>query len=346
MKELLSIDNTLVISGIGGELLSKCGVRIIQDSSELTTFGFYEGLRNYPRLKRIYQKVVNYLKAFCPDIFLPIAFGGFNLKLARLIKKMGKKVVYFAPPQLWAWGKWRAKTLRENTDKVICLFPFEAKFFQDLKINAVYLGNPLLDYLKPVVNHLPPILNNIPVAAKIITFMPGSRKEEIKHHLPLMLKIFERLKVEFDNTYGFVITPSDDYKPNLDRLYYTIESKYLIMAKSDLIILSSGTASLEAAILEVPHIALYHLSPITYLIARSMVRLKRFTLANILLGENVVPEFVQPTFNKVFPKIIELLTSPNKTIRNSLSRVKKILGEPGASQRIAHAIISQINRGK
>ena len=318
----------------------KSGVNIIKNSDELTTFGFYEGLQNYPKLKKTYQEVTSYLESYPPDIFLPISFSGFNLKLAKTLKKKGTNVIYFAPPQLWAWGRWRAKELKENCNKVICLFPFEERFFQNLGINAVYLGNPLLDYVEQEHNSPTVVLDSIPDNAKIITFLPGSRKEEIKNHLPLMLKIFKKLKSEIKNIYGFVISEKNDYLPNIDKLYYTKEGKYQIMSKSDLIVLSSGTASLEAAILGISHIALYRLSLPSYIIARTLVTTKRFTLTNIILQEDVVPEFIQPTFRILYPIIIKSLINPDNNIREKLFKIKNILGQPGAAKRIAQEIIS------
>lgn len=315
------------------------GVRLIRDFSDMTTFGFYEGLVNYSRLLKIYQEVTDYLHFLQPDIFLPISFAGFNLRLAAVAKKIGATVIYFAPPQLWAWGRWRANALRKNTDKIICLFPFEEKFFQDLKINAIYLGNPLLDYIEEKKNLSSTILNSIPADSKVITFMPGSRKKEIANHLPLMLAIFRKLKTEITNLIGFVITEKNDYPPNIEHLYYTKQAKYQIMARSDLIVLSSGTASLEAGILNVPHIGIYRLSLPSYLLAQILVRTKRFTLTNIILQEDIIPEVIQPSFQKLYPMVIELLKNQKTNMIKKLSEIKTILGQSGAARRIAQAII-------
>jgi lipid-A-disaccharide synthase len=320
--------------------MQRSGVNILKFSDELTTFGFFEGLRNYSRLKKDLYELTSQLNAFKPDIFVPISFGGFNLKLAKKLKQIGTKIIYFAPPQLWAWGKWRVKELSENTNKVICLFPFEKKFFQDLGIDAIYLGNPLLDYVEQEYSSKSVILSDIPINSKIITFMPGSRTEEIKHHLPLMIKIFKKLKLELNNLYGFVITENNDYLPNIDKLYYTKEGKYQIMAKSDLIVLSSGTASLEAAILKVPHIAIYHLSTPSYLLARVLVKVKNFALTNLILHSDIVPELIQPTFPKLYPIVLKLLNDSNNVMIEQLSRIKNILGQPGSIKRIVQEIIS------
>lgn len=339
-KELLAIDQNLEISCIGADQLKESGVNVIRNSQDLTTFGFYEGIKNYWRIKKIYQEVLDYLDSFRPDIFLPIAFGGFNLKLAHSMKKNKTKIVYFAPPQLWAWGKWRTKELRKNTDKVICLFPFEEKFFQDLGVKAIYLGNPLSDYVESQANKPASVLNRIPKDSKIITFMPGSRKEEIARHLPLMLEIFQKLRDEIVKVYGLVIIDKSYSLPKIDNLFFTKEEKYQIMANSNLIVLSSGTASLEAAILGVPHIAVYRLSLPTYLIARALVKIRRFSLPNIILQEDIIPEFIQPKLPDLYPIVIKLISSPNSIMKQKLSKVKEVLIRPGAISRIAEQILS------
>ena len=320
--------------------MQKYGVNIIRSLEGLTTFGFLEGFKNYSRLKNVFQEIISYLNDYKPDIFVPISFGGFNIKLAKKLKQIGIKVIYFAPPQLWAWGKWRAKKVRNYTDKVICLFPFEENFFRNLGINAIYLGNPLLDYVEQESKIQAAFLNNIPINSKIITFMPGSRKEEIKNHLPLMINIFNKLKMQFNNLYGFVITDKKDYLPNIDMLYFTKEGKYQIMAKSDLIVLSSGTTSLEAAILNVPHIAIYHLSAPSYFLARVLVKTKNFALTNLILENDVIPELIQPTISKVYPVVYKLLNSSNSVMIEHLSRIRNIIGQPNSIKRIAQEIIS------
>jgi lipid-A-disaccharide synthase len=325
---------------MGGDLMRESGVKILRDFTDLTTFGFYEGLKNYFRLKKIYNEFSNYLYLLRPDIFLPISFAGFNLRLSAVAKKLGVRVIYFAPPQLWAWGRWRAKVLRRNTDKVICLFPFEEQFFQNLGVKAIYLGNPLLDYVEQGKNLPSNILNSVPPGSKIITFMPGSRKDEIRNHLPLMLHIFQKLKKEIANLIGFVITENSNHLPTIDQLYYTKEARYQIMAKSDLIVTSSGTAALEAGILGVFHIGIYRLSLPSYFLARVLVKTKRFLLTNIILKEDIVPEIIQPTFPKLYPIVIKLLQNPQSFRKERLLRIKNILGPSGAAKRIAQAIVA------
>jgi len=156
------------------------------------------------------------------------------------------------------------------------------------------------------------------------------------------LETFKKLRKEIKNIYGFVIIEPKNWLPKIENLSYTKVGKYQIMAKSDLILLSSGTASLEAAILEVPHIVIYRLSPLTYWLARGVVKIKNFALANILLGGNIVPEFVQPTRAKVFPMLLQLLSQSNEAMKNQLSKVKTLLGQFGAAKRIAQAILSEL----
>lgn len=325
------------ISGIGGELMRKAGVKLIRTIEGLSILGFNEGLLSYPRVKGIFNEILHYLYKNPPDILIPIAFSEFHLFLLRRLPSI--KTYYLAPPQLWAWGKWRKYFLKGKVDKIICILPFEQEFFAKMGIDAVYFGNPLVDYVKAKKPKIE-ILKDYRLGSdtRILTLMPGSRKEEIHHHLPLMLEIFNRLRRDIPDIAGFVIMKDRISSDN--RLIYTDKDKYDIMASSDLILLASGTACLEATILNVPFVSIYRLSPISWILGKILVKLKWFSLPNIILSKDVVPEYIQPQFKPLYSLILDLLESPIKRerIRQDLNRVRRLLGPKGAVKRIAEFI--------
>jgi len=320
------------IYAIGGAKIRETGIQIIRDISDLGVFGFVEGISSYFRIKKIYNKTKEMLEEIKPDIFIPVAFAGFNLPLVKFAHNLNIKVIYFVPPQLWAWGKFRSRMLKKYCAKVICLFPFEQKFYERLGINAIYLGNPLIDYIKvsmtkQKVASIPDLVArtglNLNAQSGWLSFMPGSRPSEINVHLPLMIKIIKKLQADYKDIYQyFILTDQPRIAEQMkhEAVFFGTDYKYEIMANSDLILLASGTASLEAALLGVPHIAIYRLSALTFLFAKSFLNIKTFALPNILLQKTIVPEFAQPNFSEVYDYCSLLLSdaSARTKITNEL----------------------------
>ena len=293
--------------------------------SQTAVFGFWEGLKSYSFIPWFRKQVIALLDDIRPDVFVPVSLSGLNLGLARYARKTGIKVVYLSPPQLWAWGKWRAKKLAQSTDLVICLLPFEEPFFRSLGVNAIFLGNPLVDAI-------PDSALRTPRSALRVALMPGSRRSEEARHRPLLEYVAEQLKREFPGLEAFEL--QYEYQPDSP-------ARYARMAQADLIVAASGTAVLEAAILGVPVIVIYQLSVPTYLIARLLVGLKHVALPNLILGRQVVPELVQTGPEPILAQARVLLADPAERLRmrNDLAEVRRQLGPPGAAMRIARAIL-------
>ncbi len=354
-KELKNQVPGIEITGIGGDLMAEAGVKLIKSIDELSIFGFYEGIKSYPQVRKILKETISYLRKNPPDLLLPIAFSNFNLLLLspHLINyPFNHLTIYFGPPQLWAWGTWRKYFLKKYVDKVICLFPFEEEFFKNLGIDAAYLGNPLLDHIKS--EHSRPVFfktYSLNPDSYILSLMPGSRPDEIRHHLPLMLRVFSELNKNFQNLNGFVIL-SENIKfqdlPHIDRLFYVDQDKYEVLRHSDLILLSSGTAALEAMILQTPAVSIYTLSPLSYLTARLTVKLNNFTIPNLIAGKEIMPELVQPVFRTLYPLVFDLLKNKYKReeIKKKFIETKRRLGSTGAQERIVQEILKLVKRLK
>ncbi|MEO0092436.1 MAG: lipid-A-disaccharide synthase [candidate division WOR-3 bacterium] len=331
------------IFAIGGPTMKQTGIQIIKEIGNLQVFGFAESILSYCKIRKHLTDIKNNLYAIKPDIFVPVSFSGFNLPLLKFAKYIGSKVVYLGPPQIWAWAKFRIKPIKKYCNKVICLFPFEHKFYQQLGVNSYYLGNPLTEYVKCDLSKQE-ISQALHLQASLdwLTFMPGSRPAEINAHLPLILKIIRQLQKDYPGKFEYIVLTNIARVPkNLSNIYFGTQYKYELMAHSKFISLCSGTASLEATILNVPFISFYRLSPITYLIAKTAVKIPYFTLTNILANKKVVQEFAQPKFRVLYKCIKQYINNESvlKYIQNELKEVKQSLILPNSAKNIARAII-------
>jgi len=353
-RAIRELDSSVRMLGIGGQEMRNVGVERAQDISGLGVFGFWEGLTAWGRMQAFIKRVGAALREVRPDVFVPVSFSGVNLGLARFARDLGIKVVYLSPPQLWAWGKWRAKKLRAAADRVICLMPFEEPFFKELGVNAVFLGNPLVDILPewpngrvvkwpsessgPLTVSGPqsPAPDPRPPAPKLL-LLPGSRPAEIRRHLPLMRDVAGRLKLEMPD---LGVTELPFPASGVER--QALSERYSIVAAADLILAASGTVTLEAALLGVPMVVVYRLSSLSYLAAKLMVRLKYFSLPNLLLSRQVVPEFSQPGVEQVYLAARGLLQDParREKMKSELAQIRPLFGEPGAAIRIAREILA------
>ncbi len=328
------LDGSVRMRGIGGPEMRAAGVKIVEETSGLGVFGFWEGLTALGRLRGFVRRVKAVLRETRPDVFVPVSFSGVNLGLARFARGLGIRVVYLSPPQLWAWGGWRARKLRRATDKVICLMPFEEQFFMKLGVNAVFLGNPLADLLKPQIS----ADERGPGIQPLLLLLPGSRESEIRRHLPLMREVANRLKTDVPALKVFELgLPDSGHGPSA-----VSRQRYELMSSASLVLAASGTVTLEAALLGVPMVVVYRLSPLSYLAAKMMVRLKYFSLPNLLLDRQVVPEFSQPEVEHVYRTARDLLLNPDRRdkMKGELAQIRPLFGEPGAALRIAREIIA------
>lgn len=293
---------------IGNKENLKGNYHLIFDNKNFSVVGFYEGIKKsfflFPYLKEIERKI----KEIKPNIFIPISFPGFNLSLIKRIKNEKLKIIYFAPPQIWAWGKFRYKILKKYVDKIICLFPFEKEFYEKLGMKAIYLGNPLLKIVKTNLT-AEEIKNRYDIRDKrVLIIMPGSRKEIIKKNLPFFLKIYERLSKDFEIKGVILGLKGFNYKKyNFLNLPIIYENHYELISVSDLALSCLGTSTLEIVLLNKPYISIYFPSFLTLLIGRFLVKTEYFSLPNILLKEKVFLEFINPKLETVYQKAVEIL---------------------------------------
>lgn len=335
--------------GIGGDGLQKAGVTLLYHISQLAFLGFIEIIKHIPFIIRVFNTIKKVAGAGI-DAAILVDYPGFNLRLARILKKRGIPVIYYICPQLWAWGEMRVKKFRKYVDLPLVIFQFEKVFFQRHGVHSHFVGHPLVDQIPKHVDELDFRKTHKIGSDKIVMgLFPGSREIEVKKILPIMVESIEILKDKAN--FVAIIAKA----PHLNIQLYesclvnhsgfkVIESDtHRLMKISYAALVASGTATLELGYLQTPSVVLYALSPITYWLGRRVVKIKNIALANIVLGETVFPELIQREANprNVVNALNQLLFDKQhyEKTRNELARIKSILGEPGASDHAAELII-------
>ena len=331
MREIKNSSSSFEFYGIGGDQMIREGLKPIEHIKNLNVIGIVEVLKHYPRIKKIFNNTLSFIKKTMPEKVILIDYPGFNLRLAKKISRMGIEVSYFILPQVWAWRSSRAKILEANTDKRISIIPLEKDWFKKRGITIKYVGNPLI-CLKNVQGDKDWLCKKYAVSRdeKIVALMPGSRKSEIQKHWKIFLETIDLLGENSKQK----ITPILLQAPNVsiknlpDHFIVTQENHHEILSVADAAIVSSGTATLETAILGCPMVVCYKLSPITWFLAQKMSSVKYLSLVNIIGNKNIVKELLQADMNapNIADEVLFLLSGDGQksikadyeTLRNSL----------------------------
>ncbi len=356
VKSLLSKNPHLKIFGIGGKRMEAAGVEIIHDIVELAVVGFIEVIRHLATFKKILAELSMLLETRRPDLVILVDYPGFNLRFARLAKEKNIPVVYYISPQIWAWGKNRIAEIKKYVDKMIVIFGFEEELYKEAGVKVSFVGHPFLDIVRPswkkeeTLKHLH--LNHHSLR---VSLLPGSRKKEIERHLPVMLSSCEKIKLVLPEV-EFILSRCKE----LDRAIYkriisrskikphSLENRpYEIMDISDLVILSSGSATLETAIMQKPMVIIYKTSFITWLLAKNMIKIPDIGLVNVVAGKRIVPELTQfrVRAENISKEVLEILNDEDRqeNIKKGLRQVKQKLGECGATERACHIILKLLD---
>lgn len=349
--EIKKIDPGIKISGVGGSCLKESGAQIICDIKELSVMGLFDVLKKLPRFFRLKKTILENINTDKPKAIIFVDFSGFNLRLAKAINK-NIPAIYYVSPQVWASREKRIENIRKYISRMIVLFKFEEEFYGKHGIRADYAGHPLLDLARPRTSK-DELLKTLGIdpGVKIISLLPGSRKQEIKKILPLMLETARLINREIPDT-RFIIAKS----PNVDMRVYekecgktTLKPKFVegktcdCLNAADFSLVCSGTATLEAAIIQKPFVIVYKMNTLNYLLYRPQIKIPYIGIVNIIAGRKIVPEYIQYAAR---PKTIAgyavgLLQDPVKIngFRADLASLKRMLGEPGASARAAKLIL-------
>ncbi|MBU0683524.1 MAG: lipid-A-disaccharide synthase [Candidatus Omnitrophota bacterium] len=347
LKEFKKLIPYAIFWGIGGDSMKKEGVHLVEHIKNLSMVGVWEVIKNLSKIRLQYNSLTSAIKKKKPSLAILVDYPGFNLRIAKFLKKQQIPVIYYVIPQVWAWGTSRVKQLREYVDKSLVLFDFEKSFLSKHHVDCEFVGHPLVDSAKNALSQFPETRSS----KNTIALLPGSRKHEISTLFPIMLSAAEQIKLKM-KAVKFVVAESS----NIDRSIYAsflskhpslnvsrvLDDTFAALSQSDFAIVTSGTATLETALMEKPMIIIYKAAFITCLVYHIVRKIPFLGLVNIIVGKEIVPEMLQKNANaeKISLKTLEILSSPSRmlSIKNDLKKVKSALGEEGSSRRAAHAI--------
>ncbi len=346
-----------VFFGVAGPAMCRAGCKAWADAASLAHMGLTEVVKHLPGLLRLRRNLIRQLLAFQPDCMIGIDAPDFNLKIEAKLRNHGIPTIHYVSPSIWAWREKRAAEIGASADRVLCLFPFEPEVYARHNVPATYVGHPFADQLSPVVNHLDaPAGLTIDESETIIALLPGSRKGEVERLGEVLFESAAQLTAQHPQLHFLVpaatpalaelLTAQQRAIQHLDPLpKVTILSGNAreILNISDLAILASGTASLEAMLCATPMVVVYKISPLTHFIVKSLglMKIERFSLPNVLHGDELVPELIQ---NEATPKKIaaaasHLLNSPEIRSRmcSEFAGYHRLLRR-GASEQAAQAV--------
>lgn len=340
-REIKKIASDTQLLGFGGNLMAEAGVKLVRNYKDYNVMGVVEVLKNLRKIFQLLDDLTEIIRIEKPDLLVLIDYPDFNWRLARRVKNFDIKILSYIPPSAWAWRKGRAKTCAAIADIFIAIFPFELPVYEAAGAKIFFLGNPLVDTVKPSMSKAEARkFFGVNDSEQVILLMPGSRRQEIKLLLPPMLETVKLLPNK-----RFFLPVADGISNLIDVKGLNIElvesaRRYDLMQIADAAIATSGTVVLEAALLNLPCVVLYKMNSLNFLIGKLLVDIKFFSLPNILADEKILPELLQDnvTPQKISSKVIKILDSRAEIIGKLQSACAK-LGESGAAARVAKKIL-------
>jgi lipid-A-disaccharide synthase len=341
--------------GMGGPRMREAGVDLVADCSEVSLVGIVEIAKKYPALKRMWNRLLGEAQRRKPRFAILTDFPGFHLRLARALKRQNVRNIYFVCPQFWAWRPWRANLVRRRFVRGLCIFPFEEQWYRSRGVKADFIGHPLVGNVSAKRTRAEfAAAYGLDASKPIVALLPGSRSGEIAHHMPTIIQACRQMQEGRVVQFVLALAPGTRQSQvarylSADMQMQVVEdATYDALGAADLTIVSSGTATVEAALMDAPMIVVYRLAPLTAGIARMLVRTSMFAMVNLIAGRRVVPELVQKDFTaeRLAGEAKRLLDSPEARaeMRRGLAEVREKLGPPGAVERAADLIAAMLNQ--
>ncbi len=342
-------DANVKFYGLGGDMMKAVGMDPLYHVRDLATVGFKDVIKKYGFFKNAIKESADFIKQNDPDVVILVDYPGFNIRLAQSIRKFyNKKIIYYISPQLWAWHESRVNKIRKYIDLMLVVFPFEVDFYGKHGVKAEFVGHPLVKRIKEFRDSHPQ--SNKTGAVKRITLLPGSRKDEIKTHMPVLIEAMKILKESINAEVFISIAPGmeshfDEFKESISGFTLSEESSYRLISESDLVLTKAGTSTMECTLLQVPYLIFYRTYPLNYFILKPIVKVDKLGIANILLGKNAVKEFIQNDFTagNLAAESLKILTDEAYRTRmlGDLRKIWDTLGSKDASSNAASLIIER-----
>lgn len=351
-RALKALDPDIELLGMGGSQMAQAGVRIVYDINNLGFIGVGEILRKIPFFFRLRTQLLQVMQEEKPDVLVCIDYPGFNMRLIEKARAAGIRVVYYILPTIWAWHKSRGKVIAEHTDLAISLFPFEAKLYEELGARVAYAGHPLLDVVHPELTKDEALQAfGLDAAKQTILLMPGSRLQEVRGLLPVMLAAVKEIMAQRDGVQFLIPRAStidasvlqELIPADLENVHVASGHVYDMMNISTAAVAASGTATLETALMGLPTLLIYRVSSLTYWLSKILVHIQSIGLPNIIMGHRIMPELWQDevTPEAIAADMVTLLTDKQvwQERHEAMLSVRKEMGEPGAVRRTAEIIL-------
>ena len=337
--------------GIGGDRMAQEGAELLRHVDEMAVMGFVEVARRLPFVRKVLREIEKGLDERRPDLVILIDYPGFNLRVAKMAKARAVPVLYYIAPQVWAWGASRLAKIAETVTRMAVILPFEEPLFRRFGIEAKFVGHPLLDRVE-MRRSRAEFFREVALeeGRPLIGLLPGSRPQEVERVFPAMLEAVEKMRAQGVAVQAVVgaapsIAPEvwEEAMQRVGGRAKRIEgATYEVMGYSDLLLVTSGTATLEAAILGTPMVIVYRAAFLSYVIGRALVKIPYIGLPNIIAGRKIVPELIQREAHtdRIADQALEILRDAEKrqAMREGLAEVRAKLGEKGASDRVAEMV--------
>ncbi len=348
VQAMRRIDPTIRFYGVGGRKLKEAGVKLLADSADMAVVGLTEVISKLWMILKVMAQLKASMREDRPNLVILIDYPDFNLSLAKAAKKYGIKVFYYISPQVWAWRKERIGQIKKTVDKMAVILPFEASLYNKAGVNVEFVGHPLLDVIGTKYSRKEAMLRfGLKEGVTTVGILPGSRQSEVTRLLPEMLRAAEIIEKKLRHV-QFVLPLAD----TLDIAFvsqiishYPIKVEvirnevYDVIACADIAMVASGTATLETALIETPMVIIYKVSAPSYYVGKMVINIDHIGLVNIIAGKTVVPELIQDEASpeKIAAMVVEILADSKRMadIKIELSKIRDMLGSPGAAERTA-----------
>ena len=344
--KLISPEAELKFSGLGGENMIAEGLNALYHTKDLATVGFRDVIKKYSFFKNALNESAEFIKKNDPGTVILIDYPGFNLRLAEAIRPFyNKKIIYYISPQLWAWHESRVHKVKKYVNLMMVVFPFEVEFYSKYGVKAEFTGHPLVGRINEFIKNNPVKLRK--GNKKIITVLPGSRKDEVKQHMPVIIDALKLIGKKTDISVNISSAPGmekyfEPFKDELKDYVLTSEKPYELILNSDLVLTKAGTSTMECTLLGVPYLIFYKTFPLNYFLLKPIVKVDKLGIANLLLKKDAVKEFIQKDFTpeNIAGESLKILNENayRQNIINDLKEVWKILGSSDASKNAARLV--------